>query len=54
VTGRLTTIACATWGLEDVDYAMRDLINLSKMVGPRMFVAGSVPVRRTRRRAAES
>jgi imidazolonepropionase-like amidohydrolase len=24
----------------DVDYAMRDLINMGKMVGPRMFVAG--------------
>ena len=24
----------------EVDYAMRDLINLGKMVGPRMFVAG--------------
>jgi len=24
----------------DVDYAMRDLINMRKMVGPRMFVAG--------------
>jgi imidazolonepropionase-like amidohydrolase len=24
----------------DVDYAMRDLINIGKMVGPRMFVAG--------------
>lgn len=24
----------------DVDYAMRDLINMGKMIGPRMFVAG--------------
>ena len=24
----------------EVDYAMRDLINMGKMVGPRMFVAG--------------
>jgi imidazolonepropionase-like amidohydrolase len=24
----------------DVDYAMRDLINIGKMIGPRMFVAG--------------
>ncbi len=24
----------------DIDYAMRDLINMGKMVGPRMFVAG--------------
>src|SRR5215471_16397497 len=24
----------------DVDYAMRDLINMGKMLGPRMFVAG--------------
>ena len=24
----------------EIDYAMRDLINMGKMVGPRMFVAG--------------
>src|SRR5258708_39766491 len=24
----------------EVDYAMRDLINMGKMIGPRMFVAG--------------